>query len=382
MKKKLTIIDGNNFAFPCILRRIDECDFNALTDQEKSEFIEKTKTKISYKIHDVIESTKTSHILFVFDGKDNMRKKIFPIYKGHRKAKEFDYKETLAILKEYLVENSLPFVESDNGYEGDDLIYTASEICKWKNIHLNIVSTDQDYHFLLDDNIEVYSLMMGKYMKRSLYTQESFIEEQIFSSRYLKFYKILFGDSSDFIPGVPRLRKDKIKELINMFGVDSVEKLIDFHEINKGEKEYKKIVSNILYSFMEKEYKYDCFEKFNKENFNNKAMKKYYLEKNPEGNFKNLSKEDMVKLYKEMFLEMLSPKEILKVYEKIIQNYPHKQDQLREMIAEIEAKDEEKEEYLGFLKMTSILEDKYQRYLESLSSNILDDSDEDISILF
>lgn len=162
-------------------------------------------------------------IIYAWDcGHSQRRKDVFPDYKSNRKGdisedKEIWFKEFYEQANE-LHENLPNFgVKSIKipGWEGDDLIFGLSE--KIRNLYPNdrivIVSTDEDFHQLVRFNTCVYSPI-----KQIWYTPENYFQIMGIQQSSFLTYKILKGDSSDGIPGIPGIGEKTSKKLVNMYG--------------------------------------------------------------------------------------------------------------------------------------------------------------------
>ena len=157
---------------------------------------------------------KPSRVVVVFDGKDGSkrRRKIYPQYKENRKVKQrlnrnVDWgtapqdeqqsmKQQMGRLVEYLEQLPLTLICVD-GIEADDtMAYISQQILKDSDIF--IMSTDKDFLQLVDDRVKVWSPT-----KKKLYTKREVLEEYGIPSRNMLTYRVLDGDKSDNIGGVP-----------------------------------------------------------------------------------------------------------------------------------------------------------------------------------
>lgn len=162
-------------------------------------------------------------------GHSQRRKDIFPDYKGNRKSVEKTPEE-----KQWMQE----FIEQANilydklplfgvkcirktGWEGDDIIYGLSQSLNelYPEDKIVIVSTDEDFHQLIGENIDLYSPI-----KQILYSLENYEELMGISQDLFLTYKILKGDSSDGIGGIPGIGEKTAKSLVNQYG--NLEKLL------------------------------------------------------------------------------------------------------------------------------------------------------------
>jgi len=153
-------------------------------------------------------------VYIVFDGKGGSvrRKEMYPEYKANRKAKTSPYqprlfstikheqealKYQMKRLIEYLMYLPVTLVIADYIEADDAMTYIATGHIKDKNEHVYIMSTDQDFLQLVNENISIWSPT-----KKQLYTYQNFHEEiEIHPWNYIN-YKVLKGDGSDNISGI------------------------------------------------------------------------------------------------------------------------------------------------------------------------------------
>ena len=157
---------------------------------------------------------KPSRVIIVFDGKggSTKRRKILPEYKGNRKVKsklnrnvdwgtapqdeQQSMKQQMGRLINYLEQLPLTLVSVD-GIEADDtMAYISQQLLPKSDCIL--MSTDKDFLQLVDDRVKVWSPT-----KKKLYNKQAILDEFGIPSRNILTYRILDGDKSDNIKGVP-----------------------------------------------------------------------------------------------------------------------------------------------------------------------------------
>lgn len=163
-------------------------------------------------------------LVYAWDlGHSPRRKEVFPEYKANRK-KEEKTEEDNQWMSEFIGQanilyESLPLFGvkcyRKKGWEGDDLIYALSDaiIDKFPEDIVVIISTDEDFHQLVTDSIHLYSPT-----KQVLYNAENYEELMGIKQELFLTYKILKGDSSDGIPGIPGIGEKIGKSLVNTYG--------------------------------------------------------------------------------------------------------------------------------------------------------------------
>jgi DNA polymerase-1 len=142
---------------------------------------------------------------------------LYPDYKGNRKLKRitnFDgfsdqeeesesIENQLLRLVEYLQCLPLDMVAIDRVEADDTIGYLATKF--QENNDVVIMSSDQDFLQLVNDKITIYSPT-----KKKFYDSAKILEEyKVTPQNYLQM-KILLGDSSDNVPGVPKLGPKKL----------------------------------------------------------------------------------------------------------------------------------------------------------------------------
>jgi len=170
-----------------------------------------------------IKQLAPTRCIIVFDGRggSKRRRKLYPEYKNNRKStqrfnryNEYSTVEDerqsrmvqLARCIEYLDMLPVSILIVDN-VEADDVIaYLATDVLKDEVI---IMSTDQDFLQLINDKVSVWSPI-----RKRLYTPEKVKEDYEIPVSNFLMYKILMGDQSDNIPGIPGMGQ---KTLIKRF---------------------------------------------------------------------------------------------------------------------------------------------------------------------
>jgi len=134
-------------------------------------------------------------IVIAFDGDDNWRKNVFPLYKCKRKKEradsKIDWKKLFAIsdvIKEDL-RTLFPYkVVHVNSCEADDVI---GVLAKYVNEKTMIVSNDKDFRQLLDlHNVSMYSPLAEGFVTNSQPARDVLIEH------------IIRGDTDDSVPNI------------------------------------------------------------------------------------------------------------------------------------------------------------------------------------
>lgn len=107
-----------------------------------------------------IKELQPDHYVFLFDGKNNFRKVVYPDYKGGRSEKTESFLEQEEDIYQYLKASGAPVYKEDS-YEADDLI--ASMINSiGGDYNFYISSKDKDLYQLVSDNVFILDTKYNK----------------------------------------------------------------------------------------------------------------------------------------------------------------------------------------------------------------------------
>lgn len=144
------------------------------------------------------------------------RLEIFDGYKAGRTKPSEDFYAQLPILREVLEAFNWPLYELDR-YEADDIMGTFALQAKEKGVEACLITGDYDLLQLVDDNTGVYITRTGS---TDLVRYDDAAFEEKYGVKVSQFvdYKALVGDSSDNIPGVPRVGPKAAQTLLTAYG--------------------------------------------------------------------------------------------------------------------------------------------------------------------
>ncbi|WNE40943.1 MAG: DNA polymerase I, thermostable [Mycoplasmataceae bacterium] len=207
--------------------------------------------KITWKINDgtiffflrvlisVLKKGNYQNLLIVFDGGgDNFRKEIMSNYKAQRGKMPEELWEQMQKVKALLEETDIKVIQLIN-HEADDLIasFVNQQVKENPFLILDIFTRDKDLLQLLDKNVNILKYIEGK---STIYTQEDFCKEYVFSPKNYVDYLSLLGDNVDNIKGVMGIGLVNAKKLIQQFG--TVENI--YQRIKESPEKIKKILEN------------------------------------------------------------------------------------------------------------------------------------------
>lgn len=166
-------------------------------------------------IGSAIKKIKPTRVIICFDGKggSQRRRKLFPAYKGNRKPsqklnrayqagggsltdQQENMKMQLGRLINYLDTLPVTCMSIENIEADDAMAYITQQVLP-ESRHF-IMSSDKDFLQLIDDRIGVWSPT-----KKKMYFADDILEEYGISAPNYLMYRVLSGDKSDNIPGIP-----------------------------------------------------------------------------------------------------------------------------------------------------------------------------------
>ena len=160
-----------------------------------------------------------SHYLSIFDAKGkNFRHDIYKEYKANRPPMPKDLREQLAPLKEICNAMGMPVIEIPK-VEADDVIASLANLGSKQGIPIVISSLDKDLMQLVDDPL----IKMMNTMNNQIYDASGVQEKFGVHPNQIIDYLAIVGDSSDNIPGVPKVGPKTavkwLKEFKNLKGI-------------------------------------------------------------------------------------------------------------------------------------------------------------------
>ncbi|MCD6329015.1 MAG: DNA polymerase I [Candidatus Cloacimonetes bacterium] len=206
MKKSIYVIDGSAIIYRSYFAFKNRPLINS-RGENTSAIFGFLRTIIS-----LLERFEPEYFAIIFDEKE-------PTFR-HKTYKE--YKATRDKMPEDLVEQLKPILEMVNlshiaklskpGYEADDIIATLTE--RYENEHdIVIVSSDKDLYQLVNDRVKLYEPSKDKFIGiKEVEEKFDVPPEKIVD------LLALAGDSSDNVPGIPKVGPKTAAKLIAEFG--------------------------------------------------------------------------------------------------------------------------------------------------------------------
>ena len=168
----------------------------------------------------LIKDHAPSHLGMAFDPKGpTFRNDMYAEYKANREEAPDDLKEQIPLVAELTEAWGIPILARD-GFEADDTLATLARKAAATGHQVVVVTGDKDLMQLVNDQITLYDPMKDK-----VYDREAVIEKQGVPPESVADLLALAGDTSDNIPGVPKVGPKTAAKLIGEFG--DVEAIIE-----------------------------------------------------------------------------------------------------------------------------------------------------------
>lgn len=167
----------------------------------------------------VIEEEKPDYFAVAFDtSAPTFRHGMYGAYKGTRKPMPEELRSQVPIVQSLLLDMEVPVLMKE-GIEADDILGTIAAKWEKKGFEVLIVSGDRDLLQLVTDKTK---LILPRTVKGettiSRYFPEDVKNEYKVSPKGIIELKALMGDSSDNIPGVPKIGEKTATELLIKYG--------------------------------------------------------------------------------------------------------------------------------------------------------------------
>ncbi len=162
------------------------------------------------------------------------RRKLYKPYKAQRKQhdpdvmKQLDYAHRMAALIGY------PFINNE-AYEADDILGMISRFTSERDMDMVIISSDRDMYQLVTDSTFIYS-PRGKDLIDKSYLQATY---KLTPEQWIDL-KILQGDRSDNIPGIPGIGEITALQLMQQYG--SIEEI--YNHLNHVKPSVRKLLED------------------------------------------------------------------------------------------------------------------------------------------
>lgn len=164
-------------------------------------------------IRKLIQDYDPEHIAVVFDPRGKTtRDEIYPQYKAHRPAMPDELSAQVQPLFSVIRAMGLPLVQVE-GIEADDVIATLAKQALKENIPVVISTGDKDMAQLVDGNVTLINTMTN-----TVFDREGVVKKFGVPPELIIDYLALIGDTSDNIPGVPKVGPKTAVKWLEQYG--------------------------------------------------------------------------------------------------------------------------------------------------------------------
>ena len=211
MREKIVLIDGHSILNRAFYGVPDLSNVEGLHTNAVYGFL-----NIMFKI---VDEEKPDYLAVAFDLKaPTFRHKIYPEYKGTRKGMPDELREQVPVMKEVLQSMGILIMEKE-GLEADDILGTFAKKAQKEGLEVALVSGDRDLLQIADENIKIRipKTKGGKTEIEDYYAKDVFEAMQVTPAQFIDL-KALMGDTSDNIPGVPKVGPKTATDLMVTYG--------------------------------------------------------------------------------------------------------------------------------------------------------------------
>ena len=206
MKDRIFIIDGSSYLYRA---------FHAMPPLSTSSGKPTGAVKgVTNMLMNLKKDSEGSSIIVVFDAKGKtFRNDIYSDYKANRPPMPDELREQLEPVKSICKAIGFPLIEI-SGVEADDVIATISRMAKEAKYKCVISSLDKDLMQLVEDP---HTTMMDT-MKHKIFNEEGVFEKFGVKPNQIRDMLALVGDSSDNIPGIPKVGQKTAAKWLKEYG--------------------------------------------------------------------------------------------------------------------------------------------------------------------
>ena len=211
MSKKMVLIDGHSILNRAFYGVPDLSNAQGLHTNAVYGFL-----NIMFKI---LEEEKPEFLAVAFDvHAPTFRHELYKEYKGTRKPMPEELREQVPVIKEVLQAMGICTVEKA-GLEADDILGTLAKRGEKEGMEVALVSGDRDLLQIASDHIKIRipKTKGGKTEIEDYYASDVEDAYQVTPEQFIEL-KALMGDSSDNIPGVPKVGPKTATDLMVQYG--------------------------------------------------------------------------------------------------------------------------------------------------------------------
>lgn len=177
----------------------------------------------------ILDEEKPDYLCVAFDRSEKtFRHDIYEAYKGTRKPMPEELHEQIPVIKEVLKAMQITTCEKP-GLEADDILGTLAKRASKDGVQVSLISGDRDLLQIATDEIKIRipKTKGNKTEVEDYYASDVIAKYQVDPITFIDL-KALMGDTSDNIPGVPKIGEKTATQLLVEYGsLDGVYKNLD-----------------------------------------------------------------------------------------------------------------------------------------------------------
>ncbi len=211
MAKKLVLIDGHSILNRAYYGVPDLSNARGLHTNAIYGFL-----NIMFKI---LEEEHPDYLAVAFDvHAPTFRHQMYEAYKGTRKPMPEELREQVPVMKEVLRAMKITIMEQA-GLEADDILGTLAKKAQAQGLEVSLVSGDRDLLQIATEQIKIRipKTKMGRTEIEDYYAEDVKALYQVTPTQFIEL-KALMGDTSDNIPGVPKVGEKTAISLMTQYG--------------------------------------------------------------------------------------------------------------------------------------------------------------------
>lgn len=216
MAKKLVLIDGHSILNRAFYGVPDLSNAKGLHTNAIFGFL-----NILFKI---LEEEHPDYLAVAFDvHAPTFRHQMYEAYKGTRKPMPEELREQVPVMKEVLQAMGITIMEQA-GLEADDILGTLAKKAEAEGMEVSLVSGDRDLLQIATEHIKIRipKTKMGRTEIEDYYAEDVKALYQVTPTQFIEL-KALMGDTSDNIPGVPKVGEKTAMALMTEYGsIDNI----------------------------------------------------------------------------------------------------------------------------------------------------------------
>ncbi|MCR5800003.1 MAG: DNA polymerase I [Lachnospiraceae bacterium] len=177
----------------------------------------------------ILDEEHPDYLCVAFDRSEKtFRHEIYDAYKGTRKPMPEELHEQVPLIKEVLASMKITMCEKP-GLEADDILGTLAKRAEKDGVDVSLISGDRDLLQIATDKIKIrIPKTKGNKTEVEDYYAKDVIEKYKVDPITFIDMKALMGDSSDNIPGVPKIGEKTAGDLLVAYGsLDGVYEHLD-----------------------------------------------------------------------------------------------------------------------------------------------------------